>query len=368
MAQPIKYGMFIMPFHPSEKPLVQCYDEDLELIVRCDELGFHEFWIGEHHSLLREAIPLPEAFIARALPETKNIRMGAAPVCLNQHNPASVATRLGFLDHLSKGRLNLCFGPGSTASDTELFGLDSKVASEMTREAIEMILTMWTSDPPYDIQGKHWHIRMTQQFDEEIGFGYIHKPYQKPYPPIAMPAMSPNSSSMKTAGKYGFHPFAAALSPTNVVANFWDTYQEAALAAGRMPDRADFKICRAIYLADTTQEACERARQNSLGENFEYIAKVLDRGLGRDIYKRDRSMSDSQIDMDYFMKELIIAGDVNEVLRRLLEMIEETGPFGTLVMMGYDWDDKQSWVHCLELFAKELMPALNKALGVSVTE
>ena len=43
-------------------------------------------------------------------------------------------------------------------------------------------------------------------------------------------------------------------------------------------------------------------------------------------------------------------------------MVEETGPFGTLVMMSYDWDDKEAWVHSMELFQNELMPALNKAL------
>ena len=40
--QPIKYGMFIMPFHPPEKPLAQGYDEDLELVVQAEELGFSE--------------------------------------------------------------------------------------------------------------------------------------------------------------------------------------------------------------------------------------------------------------------------------------------------------------------------------------
>ena len=59
-----------------------------------------------------------------------------------------------------------------------------------------------------------------------------------------------------------------------------------------------------------------------------------------------------------------IAGNVDEVLRRLLGLIEETGPFGTLILMGYDWDDKKSWVHSMELFARELMPALNKAVAL----
>ena len=64
------------------------------------------------------------------------------------------------------------------------------------------------------------------------------------------------------------------------------------------------------------------------------------------------------------MDEQIIAGDVDEVLRRLLMLIEETGPFGTLVLMSYDWDDQASWLHSMRLFAYELMPALNKAIGL----
>ena len=83
---------------------------------------------------------------------------------------------------------------------------------------------------------------------------------------------------------------------------------------------------------------------------------------GRLIYKRDLNMSDEECNLDYLMREQIIAGDVEEVLKRLLRMMEETGPFGTLVLMGYDWDDKESWIRSLELFAHELMPALNKAV------
>ena len=81
------------------------------------------------------------------------------------------------------------------------------------------------------------------------------------------------------------------------------------------------------------------------------------------MYKRDLEMSDAACNLDYLMTEQIIAGDVDEVLRRLLALIEETGPFGTLVMMGYDWDDKPSWIRSMELFARELMPRLNKAVA-----
>ncbi len=122
--------------------------------------------------------------------------------------------------------------------------------------------------------------------------------------------------------------------------------------------------CRSIFLADSTEEAIRRARSNSLGQNYEYIGRLFDKGLGRQIYKRDLDMPDSECDLDFLMTEQIIAGDVDEVLRRLMLMIDDTGLFGTLVLMGYDFDDRQSWLRSMELFANELMPALNKAVGV----
>ncbi len=359
----IDYGMFIMPFHPPEKSLAQCLDEDLELIVRAEELGFSEFWIGEHHTMNYEPIVVPEIFIARALGDTKKIRMGPAPVCINQHHPAYVASRLSFLDHLSNGRLNVCFGPGSVTADHELYGLDMKQASDMVLESLDMILKLWTSDPPYDLQGKYWNIRLHETLDTETGIGYIRRPLQKPYPPISMPGMSRNSKTMKLAGERGFGAFSHCLITSNVVAETWKSYESGAAAAGRTADPRDWRIARSIFLADSTREAQEKARTNSLGQNYEYIGKLFDRGLGRQIYKRDLEMSDADCNLDFLMTEQIIAGDVDEVLRRILLMMEETGPFGTLVCMSYDWDDKESWLRSMELFAHELMPRLNKAIG-----
>jgi alkanesulfonate monooxygenase SsuD/methylene tetrahydromethanopterin reductase-like flavin-dependent oxidoreductase (luciferase family) len=357
--------MFIMPYHDPAKPPGQCYDEDLELIVRAEELGFGEFWIGEHHTMKYEPIVMPEIFIARALGETRRIRMGPAPACLNQHHPAHVACRLAFLDHLSKGRLNLCFGSGSVTADQELYGAEPKNAAAMVDEAIDMILRLWSSDPPYEIDGKFWKISLKKNVDPETAIGFIPKPLQQPHPPIAVPGMSRNSPSMKTAGQRGYQPFSHCLIAGNVVADVWKTYKTAALEAGRQPKRSDWKVARSIFLADSTQEARRLARTNSLGQNYQYIGRLFDKGLGRKIYKRDLAMSDADCNLDYLMGEQIIAGSPDEVLRRLLLLIEETGPFGTLVLMSYDWDDKKRWLHSMELFARELMPALNKAVGAT---
>ena len=234
----------------------------------------------------------------------------------------------------------------------------------MVAESADMILKLWSSDGPIELEGEFWNMKMREHINPEVGLGIVHKPYQRPHPPIAMPITSWNSGTARVAGQRGFQPFAHSLIASNVVGNIWETYETASYEAGRIPDRSDFKIARAVFLADSTAEARSIARTNSLAAGFNYIGSLLDQGgVGRGMMKRDQAMPDADCGIDYWMSDQIIAGDVDHALDRLLAMVEETGEFGTLVTMAYDWDDKESWVHSHELFANELMPALNRAVG-----
>ncbi|MBT5876464.1 MAG: LLM class flavin-dependent oxidoreductase [Candidatus Latescibacteria bacterium] len=355
----MQYGMFIMPFHDPAKPLAQCYDEDLELVVMAEEMGFSEFWVGEHHTMLYENIVMPEAFIGKALGLTSTIRLGTAPTCLPYHHPALVAGRLAFLDHLSHGRLNVCFGPGSVTTDLELFGIDPKDNGAMADESAEMILKIWSQDPPYHLNGRFWNIDLEKNVDEETLIGYLHKPLQQPHPPIFAPAMSMNSNTMKTAGRRGWLPISSNLIAGNVVADNWQTYESAAREAGGTPDRADWRVCRSIFIGDTCEEAEAAVRSNSLGRNFQYIGGLFDKGLGRKVMKRNPDAPDSETGLDYLMQEQIIHGDVDEVVRRLGSLMDETGDFGTLLLMGYDWDDRDAWTKSMRLFVDKVIPELS---------
>ena len=135
MTDTIKSGMFVMPIHDPQKPYVQMIDEDIELAVKCDELGFDTFWVGEHHSSTYENIVSPEIFLGKVLGLTQKIRVGPAPVCLAYHNPVHVANRLAFMDHLSHGRLNVCFGPGAVPTDLEAFNVEPPEIGRRVAEA-----------------------------------------------------------------------------------------------------------------------------------------------------------------------------------------------------------------------------------------
>ena len=70
MERPLRFGIFMAPFHPAGQNPTLALERDLELLVRLDELGYDEAWIGEHHSAGLEIIASPEVFIAAAAQRT----------------------------------------------------------------------------------------------------------------------------------------------------------------------------------------------------------------------------------------------------------------------------------------------------------
>ncbi|SVB00320.1 uncharacterized protein METZ01_LOCUS153174 [marine metagenome] len=360
----IKSGIFIMPFHDPSKPLHVCHDEDLELLVEADRLGLDEFWVGEHQTLKWEPIVSPEMFIAAGFRQTDNIRIGPAPLLLNLHHPASVASRLSFLDHFSHGRLNLAFGYGGTPSDQELLGTKDLDSFELTKESAKIILKLWELDPPYKLENRFWDISLESK-DDVIGYGEIQKPFQRPHPPISVPVTGRNSRSAKLAAQYGFSPFSHSITATSVLADNWATYSNELERSGNTPDRRDWKIARTIFLADSDEKAEKIARSNSIMTAYRYLASAIKKGPGLEIMKDDVGIEDSEIDDDYFINNLVIAGSVETVLQRILRLIDDVGTFGTLINMSFDWindSDRRYWMDSMALFQTELMPRLNKAI------
>ncbi len=362
----LQLGMFVMPIHNPRKPLAQCFDEDLELSVRCEQLQFRDFWVGEHHSSTYESIVMPEIFLGKVLGVTRTIRVGPAPVCLQYHNPVHVANRLAFLDHLSHGRLNICFGPGAVPTDMELYGVHAKDTGARVAEAIDQILRIWTSDPPYEFPGKFWNVSLSKTVDLELGIGGLHKPLQRPYPPIYVPGISRTSAGLQAAAGRGFRLFSHHMVHADVLIDQWATYKKGAASAGRVADPADWCVARNIFVADTTARAKQLASTNSLSGTIQYILDLTRRTspTGLSMWKPDSAMPEDQCNMDYFMDQVIIAGDPRHVTQQLVELRQRIGPFGTLVLVAHDWDDRQAWLRSLELFASEVVPAVNRVVAL----
>src|SRR2546430_7681307 len=140
MERPLRFGIFMAPFHPAGQNPTLALERDLELIVRLDELGYNEAWIGEHHSAGLEIIASPEVFIAAAAQRTRHIRLGTGVSSLPYHHPFMLADRMVLLDHLTRGRVMFGVGPGALPSDAYMLGIDPMRQREMMDESLETIL------------------------------------------------------------------------------------------------------------------------------------------------------------------------------------------------------------------------------------
>ena len=85
------------------------------LARRTEELGYHRFWVAEHHNMPGIASSAPAVLIAHLAAATSTIRLGSGGVMLPNHAPLVVAEQFGTLVALHPGRIDLGIGraPGT---------------------------------------------------------------------------------------------------------------------------------------------------------------------------------------------------------------------------------------------------------------
>ncbi len=78
------------------------------------------------------------------------------------------------LDHLAQGRLNFGVAASGLPSDWAMFNVDGNAGQhrEMTREALDIILKLWTAEEPFDYVGKYWHVTRTERMLESLHPAY----------------------------------------------------------------------------------------------------------------------------------------------------------------------------------------------------
>ena len=89
--------------------------ETLDLAQAADRLGYHRYWLAEHHSTAGLAGSSPEVLIGRVAALTSRIRVGSGGVMLTHYSPLKVAESFRVLETLFPGRIDLGIGraPGS---------------------------------------------------------------------------------------------------------------------------------------------------------------------------------------------------------------------------------------------------------------
>ena len=92
--------------------IAQTLAETLELARHAEALGFHRYWLVEHHNTPSVAGAATAVVMAHVAAGTRTIRVGAGGIMLPNHAPLMVAEQFGTLAALHPGRIDLGLGRG----------------------------------------------------------------------------------------------------------------------------------------------------------------------------------------------------------------------------------------------------------------
>ncbi len=95
----------------------------IDLARHVDALGFHRYWVAEHHGGPTLAGPSPEALIGPLAAATSAIRVGSGGVMLPHYSPLKVAETFSLLAGLFPGRIDLGLGRAAGTDPLTTFAL-----------------------------------------------------------------------------------------------------------------------------------------------------------------------------------------------------------------------------------------------------
>ena len=356
-------GLFTMPLHPPGSNFTETLKSDLDQIIRLDELGYSEAWIGEHYTAEWENIPSPELFIAQAISLTKQIRLGTGVTCMPNHNPFVLANRIAQLDHMAEGRFNWGIGTGSFPGDMRVFGYwgDNPTVnnSQYTRAALDTILQLWEDPKPGVYESEWWQFTIPE-VEEDIGLRAHIRPYQQPHPPIGLAGISPHSSTIKMAASRGWIPMSINIIPAVLLKTHWAAIEAGAQDSGRTPESGAWRVARDIFVAETSAAARKQVLDGVIARDFkEYFLRLLPKVGMLGLMKNDPDMADSDVTIDYLIDNLFIVGNVDEVAQKLNDLRGDIGEFGTLLAMGHEWKPHGPWLESMSLLKNEVLPKIS---------
>src|SRR5713226_6438867 len=160
---------------------VEAYETMTRVAQEAEAVGFDSIWLFDHF----HTVPTPTQEVtfecwtstAALARDTKRVRIGQLVTCNSYRNPALLAKMASTVDALSHGRLDFGIGAGWYEEEYRAYGYaypETRERLQRLREAIQVILAMWTQDEA-NFEGTYYHVR-----------GAINQPkgVQKPHIPL----------------------------------------------------------------------------------------------------------------------------------------------------------------------------------------
>ncbi len=126
---------------PEGSTPAQALADTLTLAQQAEALGFHRFWLAEHHNMPGIASAATAVVIGHVAGGTKTIRVGAGGIMLPNHAPLVIAEQFGTLATLYPGRIDLGLGraPGSDMATARALRRNMENSDQFPQDVLELI-------------------------------------------------------------------------------------------------------------------------------------------------------------------------------------------------------------------------------------
>ncbi len=123
--------------------------ESIEMAQFCETLGYHRFWVAEHHNHDTITGSAPEILMAAIAATTKRIRIGSAGVMLPHYSSLKVAEQFRVLDAIAPDRIDLGLGRAPGSDGRTAFALNPNAAEAASKfpEQVRDLLAWVNGDP-----------------------------------------------------------------------------------------------------------------------------------------------------------------------------------------------------------------------------
>jgi alkanesulfonate monooxygenase SsuD/methylene tetrahydromethanopterin reductase-like flavin-dependent oxidoreductase (luciferase family) len=323
-------------------PFPEFYAEQLRQVQLAEDLGFDTIWLTEHHfaedGYSPSLFPLAAAIAAR----TTRVRIGTYLLVLPLHHPVDVGESAATIDVLSNGRFDLGVGLGYSPREFGGYGISLRERGSRMEEGIAILRGMMTEDP-FSFEGKHYRL---------ADVSLMPKAVQEPHIPLWVGASS--RRGIERAARLGCHYLGYGVAAAQ------ETYDAALLDNGRSPGDHHAAQLRWVHVASSRGQGWDDAQ-----DHVHYMLSVYARwhaeaAEGSDDYGLTQVPPAAELrHTDQHMFGGPIIGTPNEVAAELTDMVKTIRTTHLVLGMHLPGLDPAKTRHSMELFAKEVLPALS---------
>lgn len=258
-SRPAQFGFCLPIFaHPGpalfRTPSYQALDPRgvLHAAVECERLGYDSLWVADHFFLGQDGAILEGWTTLCVLAGlTSRIRLGTIHLCTGFRNPALLAKMAATLDALSGGRLIFFADSGNRAAEFAAYDFpwhaDSRERNTRMREALDLILALWTQPGPVTFSGAHYAARQAI---------CLPRPVQKPRPPLWL-GETPDEVMLRAVAELADGWNTTPVSPADLPARL-ERVRAACQAAGRPFEDLELSLETQVLVAPTRDAVEQR--------------------------------------------------------------------------------------------------------------